>query len=82
MKLPDIEIVETTYFKGSKAKKIRPGQDEPEYGKLGGAGPAQYDVKVASRDEVKQSLDLARQGKSVNLFKKRKSQNIGADMSG
>ena len=50
--MPDIEIVETTYFKGNKAKKVRP-EKEPEYGKLSGVGTSQYDVKVATRDEVK-----------------------------
>ena len=37
-------------------------------------GPAQYDVKVATRDEVKHSLNLATvkaTHKPVNLFKKK-----------
>ena len=44
-----IELIETTYFKGEKTKKVRPNK-VPESDLV---APSKYDVKVASREEVK-----------------------------
>lgn len=73
VELPDlgIEIVKTTYFKGNKTKTNRTERVHDSE-KLG-SQPAQYDVKIASREEVKQSLGIGKSDKPINLFKKRKS---------